>query len=92
MTGHFLNQMVTSKINRVNFAINQRPYALNDQYALAQSVCVGHEMRCLGKALYCLNFDKNPWDENVVSGTDTNKMGSMELVIQCDNAGTGNNT
>lgn len=45
---------------------------------------LGHEMRALGKALYVISFDRNPWDENVISGTDTTKLSPVELIVKAN--------
>ena len=41
-----------------------------------------HERRFVGKALYCLDLDSNPHDDDVLSGLDTSKKRPIELILR----------
>lgn len=74
----------TCRINSANFSLNDRINGPEDSGQLAFSIMLGHEMRALGKALYVISFDRNPWDENVISGTDTTKLSPVELIVKAN--------
>lgn len=44
-------------------------------------------MRCRGKALYTLNVDHNPHEDQVVSGFDASIKKNLELIVKNDTTG-----
>ena len=76
-------------IDKAAFAINDRPY--NIDYAHADGKdnthfgkSLFHENRCVGKSLYGIILDSNPYDDEVISGFNSKEKRPLELMIKCD--------
>lgn len=86
-------------INKVNFAINERPYDVTMNIAsgitltnypnkkrmiLDSGYTLWNEMRCRGKALYAFNIDMDKKNDDTMTGIDTTKVRPIELILKSD--------
>jgi len=89
MCGLFFSPDRNFLIDKGAFAINDRPY--NIDYAHADGKdnthfgkSLFHENRCVGKSLYGIILDSNPYDDEVISGFNSKEKRPLELMIKCD--------
>ena len=66
--------------NNTSPNFNKAPLLKN----VVKGVCNWHENRWVGKALYGLILDNNPYDPNVISGFNSKDKRPLELMIKCD--------
>jgi hypothetical protein len=92
-------------MNNVNFAVNNRPYAPdnfktqtgNDSLGFTYQQCFNqygwpsvHENRCVGKAIYALDFETLNKDMAVLSGINTTAVKPFELYFEVQSDGPSN--
>lgn len=68
-------------IDKLNFAVNERTHYNTYDSAMYGSALF-EEMRCVGKALFAINLDANPYDQDTLTGLDTTKLRPIELIIK----------
>lgn len=87
-------------INKLNFAINERPYDVTlsklfgysgfsdpkKQFLLNTGYALFNEMRCRGKALYAFNLESDKHNDDTMTGIDTTKVRPIELILRADDA------
>jgi hypothetical protein len=96
----FDTQKYTS-INKLNFAINNRPYdpSLTTFFGVAtppyktavlkkSGMALWNENRCIGKAIYSFNLEMDKNDDNVMTGIDTTRVRPIELILKSDEGNT----
>ena len=77
MCGVFFSPDREFIIDKAAFAVNERCYDLDytdtdkRKNGISQGLCHFNENRVVGKALYGIILDNNPYDENVISGFNT---------------------
>lgn len=99
MCGLFFNPDKEFLIDKTAFAVNDRCYnpSVADNYyksnksdreLILANVYKGifnfHENRCVGKAMYGLILDNNPYDPDVISGFNSKSKRPLELLLKCD--------
>lgn len=88
-------------INKLNFAINERPYDVTLNTFLGRPLTAGragfmkeggyafwNEMRCRGKAVYAFNLEMDKTNDSTMSGLDTRKTRPIELLLKSDDPNT----
>lgn len=87
-------------INKLNFAINDRPYDVTlsklfnkSNYSDAKKALLKaagytlfNEMRCRGKALYAFNLEADKRNDATMTGIDTTKVRPIELILRADDS------
>ena len=84
MAGAFLDTTKTTRINKENFALNDRLYDPAATNLLTNSLVYAEETRVQARPLYAIRLDNNPFETNVISGLNTKARSPIELVIKID--------
>ena len=91
-------------INKVNFAINERPYdvTLFEMLGIGNTnltdlkrgllknagYTLWNELRCRGKAVYSFNLEGDKYNDDTMTGIDTTKIRPIELILKSDDPNT----